>query len=59
MFPKYGLRNIITVTTYTFLTWKGNTYGLSFVVSVRFYLNNNNKSVKKNKTSSEEEINRF
>ncbi|MDR0602767.1 MAG: outer membrane beta-barrel family protein [Bacteroidales bacterium] len=44
---------------YTFLTWEGNTYGLSFVISARFYLNNNSKSVKKNKTSSEDEKNRF
>lgn len=44
---------------YTFLTWEGNTYGLSFIVSARFYLNDNNKSVKKNKTSGEDEIKRF
>jgi hypothetical protein len=44
---------------YTFLTWQGNTYGLSFIVSARFYLNSNSKSVRKNKTSSEEELNRM
>ncbi|MDR2291932.1 MAG: outer membrane beta-barrel protein [Prevotellaceae bacterium] len=44
---------------YTLFEWQGNTYGLSFIVSARFYLNNNSKSIKKNKTSSEEEIKRF
>jgi hypothetical protein len=37
---------------YTFTTWEGNTYGLSFIVSARFYLNNNNKSVKKIKQAA-------
>jgi hypothetical protein len=44
---------------HTYFEWEGNTYGFSFIVSARFYLNNNSKSVRKNKTSSEDEINRF
>jgi hypothetical protein len=44
---------------YCNVEWRGNTFGLSFALSLRYYLKNDNIIIKKKKKSNEEEIQRF